>query len=190
MTNILKKITNLSLALGATTMLAACTNTCGGHHRMEKTHHKQHGAPQTMMVYEAEAVEVMEMQPMARPSGMKAQMHTHNGRGGTSPMGYIKFKQGDDAVKMTVDLSDLRPGKDYTMKIYPCSGNCTDHSCCSDKCMNVKLPTLSVDEPMRLTKTYKIRNIDCSSLKNAKVVLTRDGGYKASWGRIEPNSQQ
>ena len=186
MKNTIKKVSTLTMAIGATALLAACTNTCDAHRHMQKPQHRQHGAPQPMMVYEAEAVEVMEMQPMARQAGMKAQMHTNNGRGGTSPMGYIKFKQGDDAVNMTVDLSDLRPGKDYTMKIYPCSGNCTDHSCCSDKCMNVKLPTLSVDEPMRLTKTYKIRNIDCSSLKNAKVVLTRDGGYQASWGQVQP----
>ena len=184
----LKKISTITMAIGATALLSACTNTCGEHHRMTK-HHKQHNASQPVMVYEAEAIEVIEMQPMTMPHGMKAQMHTRNGRGGTSPMGYIKFRQGDDAVKMTVDVTDLRPGKDYTMKIYPC-GDCDDYSCCSSKCMNVKLPTLSVDEPGRLNKTYKIHGIDCSKLQNAKVVLMRDGGYKASWGRIEPNTQQ
>ena len=189
MINTIKKVSTFTMAISATALLAACTNTCGGHNRMEKTHHKQHGAPQAMMVYEAEAVEVMEMQPMTRPTGMKAQMHTNNSRGGTSPMGYIKFNQGDNCIKMTVDVTDLRPDKDYTMKIYPC-GNCNDYSCCDSKSMDVKLPTLSVDEPGRLTKTYKIRGVDCSELKNAKVVLTRDGGYKASWGRIEPNTQQ
>ena len=189
MTNIIKKISTVTMAISATALLAACTNTCGEHHHMAKPHHKQHGTPQPMMVYESESVEVVEMQPMKMPAGMKAQMHTNNGRGTTSPMGYIKFRQSDDCVKMTVDVTDLRPGKDYKMKIYPC-GNCGDYSCCDSQSMDVKLPTLSVDEPGRLTKTYKIRGVDCSELKNAKVVLTRDGGYKASWGRIEPNTQQ
>ena len=187
MTNILKKVSTVTMALGATALLSACSTTCGEHTQMAR-HHKQHGAPQPMMVYEAEAIEVIEMQPRGMPHGMKAQMHTRNSTGGTSPMGYIKFKQDDNNVKMTVDVTDLRPGKDYTMKIYPC-GDCDDYSCCSSKCMNLKLPTLSVDEPGRFTKTYKIRGVDCSELKNAKVVLTRDGGYKASWGRIEPNNQ-
>jgi len=188
MKNLIKKITTLTMALGATVLLSACTNTCGEHRHMAKAHHKNHNAPHPIMVYEAETVEVVEMQPTTTPSGMKAQMHTRNGRGGTSPMGYIKFKQDDDCVKMTVDVTDLRPGKEYTMKIYPC-GNCGDYSCCASKCMNITLPTLSIDEPGRLTKTYKLHGVDCSDLKNAKVVLMRDGGYKASWGRIEPIRQ-
>ena len=186
MKNTIKKITTFTLALCATVLLSACSTTCDGHHRMTKQHHhKKHDGSQPVMIYEAEEVEVIEMQPVPMAGGMKAPMFTRNGRGGTSKMGHIKFKQDNNAVKMTVDVTDLRPGKDYTMKIYPC-GNCNDYSCCSSKCMNVKLPTLSIDEPGRLTKTYTIQGIDCSDLKNAKVVLTRDGGYKASWGRIEP----
>ena len=69
------------------------------------------------------------------------------------------------------------------VKIYPCS-NCSDSSCCASKCMNVKLPVLSIDEPGRLTKTYNVRGLTCSDLANAKIILTRDGGYKAAWGRI------
>lgn len=189
MTNILKKVSTVTMAIATTAMLSACTNTCGDHHRMPpKKPHRDYGTHQPVMVYEAEAVEVVEMQPARMPHGMKAQMHTRNGNGGTSPMGYIKFNPGDNAVKMTVDVTDLRPGKDYKMKIYQC-GDCGDFNCCESKCMDLKLPTISVDEPGRFTKTYKIRNIDCSSLKNAKIVLTRDGGYQASWGRIEPNNQ-
>ena len=170
MTNIFKKVSTVTMAIASATLLSACSTTCGTHQHMKKSHHKQHGTPQPIMVYEAEAVEVVEMQPITKPMGMKAQMHTRNGRGTTSPMGYIKFRQDDDCVKMTVDVTDLRPGKDYTMKIYPC-GDCGDYSCCASKCMNLNLPTLSVDEPGRLTKTYKIQGIDCPELKNAKIVM-------------------
>ena len=187
MTNILKKVSTATLTIAATALLAACSNTCGTHHRMDaqKKHHRDYGTHQPVMVYEAEAVEVVEMQPMTGPAGMKAQMYTRNGNGGTSPMGHIKFKQGDDCVKMMVDLTDLRPGKDYKMKIYQC-GDCGDFNCCASKCMDLNLPTISVDEPGRFTKTYKIHDLDCSDLKNAKVVLTRDGGYQASWGQVQP----
>ncbi len=186
MTNILKKVSTVTLTLAATALLAACSNTCGGHHRMDtaKKHHRDYGTHQPVMVYEAEAVEVVEMQPMAR-QGMKAQMYTRNGTGGTSPMGYVKFKQDDGCVKMMVDLTDLRPGKDYKMKIYQC-GDCGDFNCCESRGMDLNLPTVSVSEPGRFTKTYKINDLDCSDLKNAKVVLTRDGGYQASWGRVQP----
>ena len=100
-------------------------------------------------------------------------------------MGYIKFAQTDNGVKMMVDVTDLRPGKEYMVKIYPC-GNCADASCCASKCLNVKLPMLSIDEPGRLTQTYNVRGLNCADLNNAKIVLTRDGGYKAAWGRIYP----
>lgn len=186
MTNILKKVSTVTMTIAATALLVGCSTTCSGRHHMDgaKKHHRDYGTHQPVMVYEAEAVEVVEMQPMARP-GMKAQMYTRNSSGGTSPMGHIKFKQGDDCVKMTVDVTDLRPGKDYKMKIYQC-GDCGDFNCCESKCMDLKLPTISVDEPGRFTKTYKIRDLDCSDLKNAKVVLTRDGGYQASWGQVQP----
>jgi hypothetical protein len=55
--------------------------------------------------------------------------------------------------------------------------------------MNLKLPTLSIDEPGRLTQTYTIRGLNCANLQNAKVVLSRDGGYKAAWGRVYQASQ-
>ena len=115
----------------------------------------------------------------------------------------IRFKEcmqttagcGDDFSKcasiMAIDNSQTTSGKknkskDYTVKIYPC-GNCSDYSCCASKCMNVSLPMLSIDEPGRLTQTYDIRGIKCRDLDNAKIVLLRDGGYKAAWGRLHQN---
>ena len=183
MNKIFTKITTVSLSIVAALVLAGCSTTCGGRHHMQK-HHGHHNAaqPQEVVVYEATETVVAEI-PMSNV--MKANMYTRSSRGGTSEMGYIKFAQTDNGTKMMVDLIDLRPGKDYTVKIYPC-GNCSDSSCCASKCMNVKLPMLGVDEPGRLTKTYNVRGLNCADLSNAKIVLTRDGGYKAAWGRIYP----
>ena len=185
MNKFIKNVSHITVAFAAAAALSACSMQCGGHRDMHKQKH-HHNAQQPVVMYEVDetvvAAEVIEA-PM-----MKANMYTRNGRGGTSEMGYIKFAPADNGAKMMVDLTDLRPGKDYTMKIYKC-GNCSDSSCCASQCMNLKLPTLSIDEPGRLTKTYTVRGLNCMDLQNAKVVLTRDGGYKASWGRVSPVNQ-
>jgi hypothetical protein len=189
MKDILKKITTMTIAFGMTILLAACGGGCGVDHRDGHPQHRHAPklvAPQNeVIMYEAEAVEVVEMQPVAM---MKAKMYTRSSNGGTSEMGYIKFAPASDGVNMMVDVTDLRPGKDYVMKIYPC-GNCNDYSCCAEKCLDVKLPVLSIDEPGRLTKTFNITGISCADLSNAKIILTRDGGYKAAWGKIKSKSR-
>lgn len=184
MKNMFTKITTATLAIGAALILAACNMSCGGrHHDMKKHHgHRNMAQPQEMVVYEATETVIAEV-PMVNV--MKANMYTRSSRGGTSDMGYIKFAQTDNGAKMMVDLIDLRPGKDYMVKIYQC-GNCSDSSCCATKCMDIKLPIIGIDEPGRLTKTYNVRGLNCADLNNAKIVLTRDGGYKAAWGRIYP----
>ena len=185
MRNIIKKITTLTFAFGTLLLLAACGGGCGGGHPEHMRQHRgAHNRPDyqgEVIMYEAEAVEVIAPQQMPM---MKAKMHTRNGQGGTSEMGYIKFAPAENGVAMMVDVTDLRPGKDYVVKIYPC-GNCDDSSCCADKCMNIKLPVLAIDAPGRLTQTFNIQGVNCADLNNAKIVLMRDGGYKAAWGRIK-----
>ncbi|MBO7509208.1 MAG: hypothetical protein J6T57_02955 [Alphaproteobacteria bacterium] len=188
MQNTLNKITKLTMALGAVSVLAGCAVTCDGmqHHHKPKHHQAQHAAPAPaeVIMYESETVEMVAVENMENTI-MKAKMYTNSSTGGTSPMGYIKFAKTDKGTKMMVDVTDLRPGKDYVMKIYKC-GDCTDSSCCASKCMKVKLPMLSIDKPGRLTKTFNVRGLNCQDLANAKIVLTRDGGYEAAWGRIHP----
>ena len=187
MNKFIKQVSHLTVAFAAAAALAACSTHCGGghHHDMQK-HKYHHNAQQPVVMYEVDetvvAAEVVET-PM-----MKATMHTRSVNGGTSEMGHIKFMPSSNGAKMMVDLTDLRPGKNYMMKIYKC-GDCTDSSCCNSQCMNLNLPVLSVDEPGRLTKTYNVKGLNCMDLQNAKIVLTRDGGYKASWGRVYPVNQ-
>jgi hypothetical protein len=183
MKKIIKQIMSLTIAFCGVLLLAACGGGCGGdHHNMHKYRgHRNMAEPQEVVVYEASETIVAEV-PMANK--MKAKMYTRNGRGGTSEMGYIKFTPAGNGATMMVDVTDLRPGKDYVVKIYPC-GNCDDYSCCADKCMNITLPVLSIETQGRLTQTFNIPGVNCSDLNNAKIVLMRDGGYKAAWGRIK-----
>jgi len=185
MNKLIKQVSHLTVAFAAASVLAACSMQCGGHREMHKPKH-HHNAQQPVMMYEVDET-VVAAEVVENPT-MKAKMYTRSSRGGTSEMGYIKFVPCESGVKMTVDVTDLRPGENYVMKIYQC-GNCSDSSCCASKSMNVKLPMLSIDEPGRLTQTYTVRGLNCSDLQNAKVVLSRDGGYKAAWGRVYPTSQ-
>ncbi len=51
--------------------------------------------------------------------------------------------------------------------------------------MSVDLPKLSVNNAGdRLQQTYIVRGLTATQLNNAKLILTRDGGYKAAWGTL------
>lgn len=188
MTKAVEKLTKWTIAFGAVLMLGACGGGCGGdHHDMHKHRgHRDMAEPQEVVVYEASETIVAEV-PMANK--MKAKMYTRSSTGGTSEMGYVKFAPANNGVNMMVDVKDLRVGKDYMVKIFPC-GNCNDYSCCSTQCLNINTPVLSIDAPGRLTQTFYIPGVSCSDLDNAKIVFMRDGGYKAAWGKIKQVSQQ
>jgi hypothetical protein len=99
-------------------------------------------------------------------------------------MGTIKFKETDAGLKMNVDLVDLRPGKTYTAHVYQC-GACNDSTCCDTAPMAVDLPTLRIDHVGRLQQSYIVRGLTAAQLNNARLILTRDGGYKAAWGTLK-----
>ncbi len=178
----LKTITKTTVMVSAVALLAACTCQVPVQHHHKAKHHHQAPVQEVVVMQETETV----VAEVVENNTMKAKMYTRSSRGGTSDMGYIKFIQTDDGMKMAVNLKDLRPGKAYTVKIYPCTENCQGSGCCSSKCMNTSLPMLMIDEPGKLKQTYDIRGINWEKMNNAKVVLTRDGGYKAAWGSLYP----
>ena len=116
---------------------------------------------------------------------VKANMATRSSQGGDVEMGTIWFTETNDGLKMNADLIYLRPNKTYTAQIYQC-GACNDNTCCAMEAMSVDLPTLSVNNSGdRLQQTYIVRGLTATQLNNAKIVLTRDGGYKAAWGTLK-----
>ena len=114
-----------------------------------------------------------------------ANMSTRSSNGGTTEMGTIWFTETPDGLQMNADLMYLRPNKTYTAQIYQC-GACNDNTCCAMEAMSVDLPKLSVNNAGdRLQQTYIIRGLTATQLNNAKITLTRDGGYQAAWGTLK-----
>lgn len=116
---------------------------------------------------------------------VKANMMTHSSTGGTSEMGVIWFKETKDGLKMTADLVDLRPNKTYTTEIYQCD-TCGNDTCCETEAMSIDLPEIkTTNDDKRLKQSYMVQGATAEQLNNAKLILTRDGGYKAAWGTLK-----
>lgn len=144
------------------------------HHKHKKEHKNKQksGTPVFQQTYSDGDVQ-----------SVNATIFTRSSKGGESEMGVINFMETDDGLKMMVDLIDLRPGKVYTTQIYQC-GACNDSTCCDVAAMAVDLPTIQINNPGRLQESYIVRGLTATQLNNARVILTRDGGYKAAWGTL------
>lgn len=180
------KICILASLCGIALMTAGC-ETCPTHthhrHQYEQNQkmHKKHHHNKNMQ--NSETVIFYQTYEDSDIDNVHGKMFTRSSRGGESEMGIIKFKETNDGLKMNVDLIDLRPGKTYTAQIYQC-GACNDSTCCDVSPMSVDLPQIKIAKAGRLQKSYIIRGLTATQLNNARLVLTRDGGYKAAWGTL------
>ncbi len=171
MKNLIKKLFMFTSVLGATAILAGCS--CPN---------KQKPVAQTQST-----TVFYQTYEEADVSRVHAKMYTRSSHGGESRMGNIKFYETNAGLKMEVDLKDLRPGVDYTVRVYQC-GSCNNNSMCCDKsALNVNFPTLTTGNSGRLEESFIIRGLTAAQLRNAKIYLERDGGYKAAWGVLEKN---
>ena len=169
MKNLIKKLFMLTSILGVAVAVSGCC------------------AKKTQKVTATETTVFYQTYEEADVNRVHAKMYTRSSHGGESRMGNIKFYETDAGLKMEVDLKDLRPGVDYTVRIYQC-GSCNNNSMCCDKSsMSVNLPKLTAGASGRLEESFIIRGLTAAQLKNAKIYLERDGGYKAAWGTLEKN---
>lgn len=174
--------------LGVAVLMGGCS--CPNKNYAHRGHYAQcnkkdhSGCKHKMQPQVSETVVFYQTYENADVDNVSAKMYTHSSRGGESAMGTIKFKETDAGLKMKVDLTDLRPGKTYTAHVYQC-GVCNDWSCCSQTPMAIDLPQLRIEKPGRLEQSYIIRGLTAAQLDNGKFVLTRDGGYKAAWGKLK-----
>ncbi len=169
MKNLIKKLFMFTSILGVAVAVSGCC------------------AKKTQKVTATETTVFYQTYEEADVNRVHAKMYTRSSHGGESRMGNIKFYETDAGLKMEVDLKDLRPGVDYTVRIYQC-GSCNNNSMCCDKSsMSVNLPKLTAGASGRLEESFIIRGLTAAQLKNAKIYLERDGGYKAAWGTLEKN---
>ncbi len=176
----MKNLTNKILMLASVLGVAVLLTGCGGCHQKKAKMHHRAQQPQV-----TETVVFYQNYDAADVDCVKAPMYTRSSHGGESKMGYIKFRETDDGLKMMVDLKDLRPGVKYTVKLHQCS-SCNNNSICCDKApMSISLPTLHIAHTGRLEESFIIRGLAAEQLNNAKIYLERDGGYKAAWGNLK-----
>ena len=169
MKNLIKKLFMFTSILGVAVAVSGCC------------------AKKTQKVTATETTVFYQTYEEADVNRVHAKMYTRSSHGGESRMCNIKFYETDAGLKMEVDLKDLRPGVDYTVRIYQC-GSCNNNSMCCDKSsMSVNLPKLTAGASGRLEESFIIRGLTAAQLKNAKIYLERDGGYKAAWGTLEKN---
>ncbi len=170
---------------GAVLLVGGCTS-CNMRHpefheqkNQDKPHHKKQHHAQKQKQPEI----FYQTYDTSNIKAVNANVYTRSSNGGESAMGTISFKETNEGLKMSVDLIDLRPGKTYTSVIYQCF-ECNESICCSEEAMSVDLPKIKTKTSGRLQESYIIRGLTATQLNNAKIILTRDGGYKAAWGTL------
>lgn len=165
-------------------LTSACTTEPQKHDNYPEHHYKDN-AHKKHNKYDSNRDEFHQKHKGHDVQKVKANMITHSSSGGTSEMGAIWFKETPDGLKMTADLVYLRPNKTYTAEVYQCNP-CGNDTCCDAEAMSIDLPQLKVNNAdARLKESYMVHGVSADQLNNAKLILTRDGGYKAAWGTLK-----
>lgn len=167
-------------------LTSACTTCPSG----QAAHHGQHAHPEKMQhkhqhhKKSSDPIVFQQNYTGSDIANVSAKMSTRSINGGNTEIGTIQFQETNDGLNMTVNLMYLRPNTVYTAQIYQC-GTCNDNTCCATEAMSVELPQLTINNnEERLEQSYIIRGLTATQLNNAKLVLTRDGGYQAAWGTL------
>ena len=170
----MKTLNKTILTISSLALLAGCGSMCGSH-KAKTVDTNNYSEP----------VVFQQNYGYGDTHKVHAKMYTRSRDGGNAEMGYIKFVETDNGLKMKTDLEYLRPNIKYKLKVHQC-GSCNDESTCCDKNpMAIDLPVLHIDHDGRLQEAYIIRGLTATQLKNAKIYMEREGGYKAAWGNLK-----
>lgn len=176
----MKKIFKKSLMLASLFGIAFALSGC----MSGPKHHKQQPGWQQQNTETFVFVETVEEMDVNK---VMAKMYTHSSKGGDVEMGTVSFTPAKGGLKMTVNLSYLRPNVMYNVKVYKCN-KCKNGMCCDKPCAaNSQLPMISVQSNQPLQTSYMIEGVSLNQLMNSKIYLERDGGYKAAWGMLKPD---
>lgn len=117
-----------------------------------------------------------------------SKMYTRNNHGEASEIGYVKFYDIDQGVKMVVNVDHLRPNVDYTTIIAQCKdAKCTNpDTCCRETVMSMQMPLVRNNKTdSTLQKSFIINNVTTDQLHGATIFFERDNGYRAAWGFVD-----
>jgi len=176
----MKKIIKIASILGVVAMVAGCASS---HNCQYKKHYQNSETCQKCGKKTCD-------HKMRKHSGNKVhtKMYTRNNHGEASEIGYVKFYDIDQGVKMVVNVDKLRNGIDYTTKIAQCvDPKCTNpDTCCMQTTMSLEMPLNRKDKnnPM-LQETFIIQDINTNQLQGATIFFERDNGYRAAWGFLD-----
>lgn len=177
----MKKFIKLLSTCAVALTIAGCT--CSQHTDCPYKH--QHQNYKEMSQYETQNHQKQQHQ---RRNKIHSKMYTRNNYGEPSEIGYIKFYDINDGVKMVVNVDKLRNGIDYTTKIYQCKdAKCTNpDTCCMETYMALEMPLTrkNKNNPM-LQETFIINNVTTGQLQGATVFFERNNGYRAAWGFLD-----
>lgn len=119
---------------------------------------------------------------------LHSKMYTRNNHGEATEIGYVKFYDIQDGVKMVVNVDKLRDNMDYTTVISQCKdAKCmTPDTCCTDTYMTMEMPLTRKDKTNpKLQETFFISNVNTNQLRGATIFFERDKGYRAAWGFLD-----
>lgn len=170
----MKNIIKIISALAVIATVSGCTNTteCDQH---KKYHDKNYQ-------------EMSHNNHKKHRNKLHSKMYTRNNQGNATEIGYVKFYDVADGVKMVVNVDKLRNDIDYTTKIYQCTdAKCMNpDTCCMETTMSLEMPLTRKDKknPM-LQETFFIQNVNTNQLQGATVFFERGNGYRAAWGFLD-----
>ena len=178
----MKNLLKLLSALAVTITIAACTNT------NEYNHQKHNYNDEQVCTQCGKKNCEHKNQHKKHKTKLYSKMYTRNNHGEPSEIGYVKFYDIDDGVKMVVNVDKLRDDIDYTTKIYQCTdAKCTNpDTCCMETTMSLEMPLTRNDKTnSSLQKTFIINNVSTDQLQGATIFFERDKGYRAAWGFLD-----
>ena len=173
----MKKIVKLISALAVVLTFAGCANDC----QHQQTH-------QYKNIGQCQDANCTNKAHKHHKNKIHTKMYTRNNHNEASEIGYVKFYDIGNDVKMVVNVDKLRNGVDYTTKIYQCKdAKCTNpDTCCMETYMSLEMPLTrkNKNNPM-LQETFIINNMSKNQLQGATIFFERDNGYRAAWGFLD-----
>ena len=177
----MKKLIRMLSALAVIATVAGCADT-------NECKHKKHHDNYAEMSNKCDGHNCKHKMHKQHKNKIHTKMYTRNNHNEATEIGYVKFYDVADGVKMVVNVDKLRNDIDYTTKIYQCKdAKCMNpDTCCMETTMSLEMPlTRQNKKNPVLQETYFIQNVTTDQLHGATIFFERGPGYRAAWGFLD-----